>query len=199
MSKLTRALRRVGHPARDVILRPLAPLLRTQRSVPLRPGDFTVKRDRKHVLVDLVHERCPTRDVVVAEVGVRGGRTTEHLLSYCPQIVRVYAVDIVAPGAAGQLLRLDKVLFLHGRSVDMARTVEDGSLDLVFIDADHSEGAVRADIAAWRGKVRRGGVIAGHDYGSRNYPGVKVAVDEAFAGQQEPVHLDSNKVWWTTA
>ncbi len=199
MSKFTKALRRVGHPARDVLLRPFAPLVKTQRSVPLKAEHFTVKRDRKHVLVDLVHERCPGRDVVVAEVGVRGGRTTEHLLAYCPQVARVYAVDIVAPPEGGRLRKLDKVTFLHGRSTEMARQVPDGSLDLLFIDADHSEQAVREDIAAWRPKVRRGGVIAGHDYGSRNHPGVKVAVDEAFAGHREPVRFESNKVWWTLA
>jgi len=199
MGKLSRSVRRFTEPARDAVLRPLAPLIRTQRSVPFRPEHFTVKRSRRHVLVDLIHQRCPARDVVVAEIGVRGGRTTEHMLGYCPQIARLYAVDIAAPGPNSPLLRLPKVEFLHGRSVEMARRIADGSLDLVFIDADHSEAAVREDVAAWRPKVRRGGVIAGHDYGSRNHVGVKVAVDEAFAGHHEPVHVDANKVWWTIA
>ena len=197
MGKFSRGLRRVTHPARDTLLRPLAPLLRVQRSVPLRDADFTVKRDRKHVLVDLVHQHCPARDVKLAEIGTRGGRTTAHLLAYCPQIAIIHAVDIVEPGPNSPIHKLPRVQFHLGSSVEVARSLPDESLDLVFIDADHSEQAVREDVRAWLPKVRRGGVIAGHDYGSRNHTGVKIAVDEAFAGRREPVHLEANKVWWT--
>jgi hypothetical protein len=197
MGQFGRALRSVAHPAREALLRPVAPLLRTQRSVTLRPEHFTARRNRRHVLVDLIHERCRRKQVQVAEIGTRGGRTIEHLLAYCPQIARLWAVDITAPGPGSPLLRLDKVEFLLGPSVQMARRIPDGTLDLVFIDADHSEAAVRQDIAAWRGKLRPGGVLAGHDYGSHRHTGVKLAVDEIFRDNAEPVHLDADKVWWT--
>ena len=36
--------------------------------------------------------------------------------------------------------------------------------DFVYIDADHSYEAARADILAWLPLVRTGGIIAGHDY-----------------------------------
>jgi predicted O-methyltransferase YrrM len=42
-----------------------------------------------------------------------------------------------------------------------------GAIDFVFIDGDHSYDACRADIAAWTPFVKRGGVIAFHDFGSR--------------------------------
>lgn len=51
-----------------------------------------------------------------------------------------------------------------GQSVDVAQTVSDGSLDFVYIDADHSYRAVLEDLRAWSPKVRSGGVISGHDY-----------------------------------
>jgi predicted O-methyltransferase YrrM len=38
------------------------------------------------------------------------------------------------------------------------------SLDLVFIDGDHSEDAVLRDLHFWFRKVRRGGQILGDDY-----------------------------------
>jgi len=53
-----------------------------------------------------------------------------------------------------------------------------GTIDLVFIDADHSYEACRADIAAWTPFVKRGGVIAFHDFGSRA-DGVTRAIFEA--------------------
>ena len=42
-----------------------------------------------------------------------------------------------------------------------------GAIDFIFIDGDHSYDACRADIAAWTPFVKRGGVIAFHDFGSR--------------------------------
>ena len=51
-------------------------------------------------------------------------------------------------------------------------------LDLLFIDADHSEAACRADIAAWAPLVRPGGIVAFHDFGSRA-EGVTRAIFEA--------------------
>jgi predicted O-methyltransferase YrrM len=42
-----------------------------------------------------------------------------------------------------------------------------GTIDFIFIDGDHSYDACKADIAAWTPFVKRGGVIAFHDFGSR--------------------------------
>lgn len=62
-------------------------------------------------------------------------------------------------------------------SVAAAQRFTDASVDLVWIDADHSYEAVRDDIAAWRPKVRAGGIIGGDDI---PFPGVAQAVREAF-------------------
>lgn len=66
-------------------------------------------------------------------------------------------------------------------SLDAARLVADASLDFVFIDANHRKAFVLDDLAAWTPKVRAGGIIAGHDYGSTDRRAtieVKDAVDE---------------------
>ncbi len=42
-----------------------------------------------------------------------------------------------------------------------------GAVDFIFIDGDHSYDACKADILAWSPFVKRGGVIAFHDFGSR--------------------------------
>lgn len=49
-------------------------------------------------------------------------------------------------------------------SVKAALEVPDGSLDFVFIDANHVYDAVIEDLTTWSPKVRPGGLIAGHDY-----------------------------------
>lgn len=79
------------------------------------------------------------------------------------------------------------VSFLQGESVEMAKLVADNCFDFVYIDADHTYEAVKADIAAWWPKVRVGGTIGGHDYVKRTLPngvsfGVIQAVTEFAAG-----------------
>lgn len=67
-----------------------------------------------------------------------------------------------------------------GDSAASASRYEDGSLDWVYVDADHRYEAVRRDILAWLPKVRKGGVIAGHDYAAYPTFGVIEAVTEIF-------------------
>lgn len=56
-----------------------------------------------------------------------------------------------------------------------------GTVDFIFIDGDHSYEACKADILAWAPFVKRGGVIAFHDFGSRA-DGVTRAIFEEIRG-----------------
>jgi hypothetical protein len=49
-------------------------------------------------------------------------------------------------------------------SLDAAGDFSDGSLDFVYIDADHYFKSIADDICAWRPKVRPGGILFGHDF-----------------------------------
>lgn len=49
-------------------------------------------------------------------------------------------------------------------SMSAARAVPNGSLDFVYIDGNHGREFVTQDLEAWVPKVRRGGIVAGHDY-----------------------------------
>jgi len=71
---------------------------------------------------------------------------------------------------------LETVRILKEESAKAASHFADGSVDFVFIDANHSYEHVKADIEAWRPKMREGGLLSGHDYGEPC--GVKQAVDE---------------------
>jgi predicted O-methyltransferase YrrM len=63
-------------------------------------------------------------------------------------------------------------------SADAARHFDDASLDVVFVDGDHTAEGVRADITAWLPKLKPGGVLCGHDYLHPTYPGVQELVDQ---------------------
>ena len=73
------------------------------------------------------------------------------------------------------------IVQIHRRtSAEVAPDFPDAYFHFVYIDADHYEEHVRADIAAWAPKVRPGGVIGGDDYGQVGWwdDGVTRAVDE---------------------
>ena len=69
-------------------------------------------------------------------------------------------------------------------SVDAAKFFGDESLDFVFIDASHEEQDVKDDIDAWLPKVKKGGVLAGDDWG---FEGVIKAVQAKFLNTQYEV------------
>jgi hypothetical protein len=77
-------------------------------------------------------------------------------------------------------------------SVEAAARVPDHSFDFVYIDARHDYESVKEDLQAWCGKVRPGGILAGHDYVDGDLPQgefyVKSAVDEFFGARGIPVH-----------
>ena len=56
------------------------------------------------------------------------------------------------------------VTFIKALSTDAVKRFADESLDFVFIDANHDYEHVVEDIAAWSKKVRKGGLVCGHDY-----------------------------------
>jgi len=58
-----------------------------------------------------------------------------------------------------------------------------GAIDLIFIDGDHSYEACKADIGAWAPFVKRGGVIAFHDFGSRASGVTQAIFEEIKAGR----------------
>jgi len=49
-------------------------------------------------------------------------------------------------------------------SEDGIGDVEDNSLDFVYLDADHSYDFVMQDIILWGRKLKKGGIMSGHDY-----------------------------------
>jgi hypothetical protein len=83
----------------------------------------------------------------------------------------------------------DLIYPLKMPSEQAASLFEDGTLDFVFLDADHSYEAVRRDLEAWFPKVKRRGILGGHDYLHADFPGVRRAADEFFMEQELPLQV----------
>lgn len=85
----------------------------------------------------------------------------------------------------------DRYQLFEMPSIEAAKYFEDETIDYIYIDAVHKYHEVKNDIANWFPKVRKGGILAGHDYkachcieGKNNnhvdcgYTGLRRAVDE---------------------
>lgn len=78
-------------------------------------------------------------------------------------------------------------VMMRCESLEAADLIEDGSVDFVFIDADHER--IEEDIDAWLPKVKKGGVISGDDFSSP-FPKIVKAVKERF-----PHYSNVGRVW----
>jgi len=80
-----------------------------------------------------------------------------------------------------------KAIILRGNTLDMAKTLPDGLLGFVHLDATHEYDDTLADLRAWYPKLVCGGIMSGHDYLNPDW-GVKQAVDEFAAELRVHVH-----------
>jgi len=71
----------------------------------------------------------------------------------------------------------DRCHVIKHLSVEAAKFVPN-ELDFVYIDANHSYASVKQDIKTWFEKIRKGGILAGHDFMSLRHLGVTQAVLE---------------------
>jgi hypothetical protein len=57
-------------------------------------------------------------------------------------------------------------IFLHkGKSENVLLHFPDDYFDVIYIDGDHSYDGVSKDLTLAKAKVKKGGIISGHDYG----------------------------------
>ncbi len=93
----------------------------------------------------------------------------------------------------------DQATILRYTTREAANHIADASLDLVFIDADHSYEGCRDDIKNWLPKVKPGGWLSGHDYENNTQDfkfGVTQAVDEYIAESGKKLELGDNYTWF---
>lgn len=58
----------------------------------------------------------------------------------------------------------EKIEIVQKTSVDASRDIPDVSLEFVYIDGCHQYESVREDIATWWPKLKKNGILAGHDF-----------------------------------
>ena len=153
-------------------------------------------------------------ELVGCEIGVCHGFSTEYFFKNVSNIKKIYAVDnyptfvdwdgtrVTAERQQETKERcfkrlspfIDKVSFIYDMSEKFALSLEDDSLDFLFIDGDHSYDATLKDMQMYWPKVKSGGLFAGHD---ANLSSVDAAIKEFFKDKKvERVQVVENNAWF---
>jgi len=149
---------------------------------------------RWNILKELLKDELQT---VGAEIGISRGKMTKQVLNLMTDIETYYCVDpwiddedyfeainehfdfneIYQSYRNNTHKFRDKIVELRMKGTEAVKMIPAGSLDFCFIDANHLYRHIKNDIEIWSPKVRKGGLLGGHDYGWK-HKGVKKAVDE---------------------
>jgi len=169
---------------------------------------------RWEVIADILPKDIPIRG---AEIGVLRGETSSNILSALP-LLYLYMVDrwtvypdnerepiennmmphkgqsyfdeAVRHAVAGVRVFEGRYYILKMESAEAAKAIKE-KLDFVFIDARHDYEGCKRDIEIWSKKVKKGGLVMGHDYGNIKHHGVTQAVNEMY----KKIELYDDNVW----
>jgi hypothetical protein len=149
-----------------------------------------------------------------AEIGVKYGLYSKEICENIPD-VDLKSIDPYIPDPKVHWDEMERRFIVAKKTLDpfgitiikktsVQAADEDvpiGSLDFVYIDADHSFNSVMQDIILWSDRVRPFGIVSGHDYDNEE---VKLAVDTytkvhdygLFVTQKSDKYPDSSPSWF---
>jgi hypothetical protein len=121
----------------------------------------------------------------MVEIGVWQGEFSRHILEHCGSVEKYYMLDPwrhlddwnkpcnrdqeTMEGAYREAIRRtnfasDRREVLRGRTIDVIDSIPNDSLDLAYIDGDHTLRGIAIDLIKTWPKVRPGGIVGGDDY-----------------------------------
>lgn len=147
-------------------------------------------------------------DIVMLEVGVYRGESTSIFLS-SGKIKTIHCVDpwqngydvndiasyhtdmsIIENEFRQRAMHDGRIVIHKNYSTTVANLMKNEELDFVYIDGAHTYDRVIDDIRAFLPKIKKNGLIGGHDY-DPGWPGVVRAVNQIF-GQPDKVFRDGS-------
>jgi len=163
---------------------------------PTRPATFYVKSHHK-------------KNLIVVEVGTELGFNAISMLQEL-SIQKLFLIDpyedyvmanrlqkignIQLKEATKRLSKYrNKTVFIRKYSDEAINDIPD-NVDFVYIDANHDYSYVKKDIELYYKKIKKGGVIGGHDF-STDTPGVCKAILE-FVDKNNLKLMGADRDWW---
>ncbi len=161
-------------------------------------------------MIRFLRSKFDSKILIGVEIGVSVGANAESILETL-NIHKLFLVDPYIPYMQRKTLltvhtsfntlakeRLgrfkDKTVFIKKTSVDAVDDIPD-DLDFVYIDGNHDYSFVKDDIKNYYPKVKRDGIIGGHDF-ERYWLGVPKAVLEFMHTNNLTLHVEASD-WWT--
>ena len=86
----------------------------------------------------------------------------------------------------------DNITLISDFNYNVVDMFEDESIDFIYIDADHEYDSVKRDIELYLPKLKKTGIIGGHDYSKNAWEGVFNAVNETLG---EPDYTFEDMSW----
>lgn len=143
--------------------------------------------------------------ISIVEIGCWKGRSAFALASACPE-GKVYTVDtfngspsemnaahaeavddVIYDQAVMNLGEFRNLEIMRMTSLQASRLFSTESIDMIFIDGEHTTEAVLIDLLSWYPKCRS--IICGHDLGIQS-------VQEALAVFGIPFELGAGSIWY---
>lgn len=135
-----------------------------------------------HDIYDRAIAESEDGDILV-ETGTWYGKSAAYLAVEAHNSgkdLRIFTIDIDddrKETVKETLRQFDNVTYLHGSSLKLCNMFGDGVCRMVFLDSNHDALFIRKELRLWMGKVKYGGIFAGHDYHS-GYPGLVKEVND---------------------
>ena len=135
----------------------------------------------------------------LVEIGSLIGESTTIFLGF-DQIKRIDCIDRDSYFTDILNTKLEKYIksnrcFIHNAySNQCVNEFQNESIDVVYIDGDHSYDGVKNDITLYYPKLKIGGFLCGHDY-SVPWPDVIRAVDEHSKEYNLDLHIFKDASW----
>lgn len=129
----------------------------------------------------------------VLELGCHNGVSTSLFAYYAKEVT---AVDMLRQNGMNAVLQTyENIVFKHGTVAEIVPTLSDESFDMIYVDANHHYESVKHDIEISLPKLKKNGIICGHDYlinSDTLNGGVDKAVKEIFKDEMVIIFEDSS-------
>jgi len=154
-------------------------------------------------LVDMI-----PRDSTMIEIGSYMGESTMMLAS-SKLFKKIYAIDphdgkepfndytgydweFVKKEFHLNTRYFDNITLISDFNYNVVDMFDDESIDFIYIDADHEYDSVKRDIELYLPKLKKTGIIGGHDYNENLWEGVFHAVNDILG---EPDYIFEDASW----
>lgn len=150
------------------------------------------------------------KSVVGAEIGVLEGKNAKSILQTL-NVKKLYLIDPYIPYASSDLSSMlpkalrsakkklsrfnDRIEWVRKKSEDALQQFPDSFFDFVYIDGDHDYEFVKKDLEGYWKKLRKGGILGGHDFFGF-YSGVVKAVTEFSKEKNKPLFGRKIDFWF---